>query len=278
VAAGLGGPGRLRYGGVRDFVIGCSFVDGRGTLVRAGARVVKNAAGFDLPKLLVGSLGRLGVLAELTFKVFPRPQASATLEVALGSLEDAVLAAERLLTAPLELAALEMEPQPQGALLSVRVAGMEDHLAPRLARLEKLAGSGAILLGEADAARWRSSAECEWAAGSGLLVRVAGTLARVAELERETAGIAPMRRYGCGGAAAWLAAPAEDGPQLAAELDAVLRRLGLRGLVVRAPAEWRAEWPAGRPAGRPLLGVCPDEPFRRRVASALDPDGRFAPY
>ncbi len=266
VASGLGGPGRLRYGGVRDFVIGCRFVDGRGRLVRGGARVVKNAAGFDLPKLLVGSLGRLGVLAELTFKVFPRPEASATLEVELQSMEAAVGAAEGLLAAPLDLAALEIEPRGGGAVLSVRIAGLEGQLASRLARLERLAGSGgAVLRGDADAARWRASAECAWA-GGGLLVRVAATLARVAALEREVAGLAPRRRYGCGGAAAWLAAPAGDDPRAVESLHAKLLALGLRGLVVRGPA------------GRPLVGAAADEPFRRRIASVLDPDGRFAPW
>jgi glycolate oxidase FAD binding subunit len=73
VAAGLNGPGRLRYGGIRDFILAVQFVDGAGQLLRGGAKVVKNAAGFDIPKFLVGSLGRFGILVELTFKVFPRP-------------------------------------------------------------------------------------------------------------------------------------------------------------------------------------------------------------
>ena len=72
VAAGLSGPGRFRYGGLRDFILGVRFVDGEGRLLRLGGKVVKNAAGFDLPKFFVGSLGRFGVLAEMTFKVFPK--------------------------------------------------------------------------------------------------------------------------------------------------------------------------------------------------------------
>ena len=74
VAAGLNGPCRLRYGGLRDFVIGCQFVDGTGKLIRAGGKVVKNAAGFDIPKFMVGSAGQFGLLLELTLKVFPRPR------------------------------------------------------------------------------------------------------------------------------------------------------------------------------------------------------------
>ena len=73
VAAGFSGPGRFRFGGVRDFILGVRFVDGLGRLLRMGGKVVKNCAGFDLPKFFVGSLGRFGVLAEITFKVFPRP-------------------------------------------------------------------------------------------------------------------------------------------------------------------------------------------------------------
>ena len=62
VAAGLSGPGRFRFGGLRDFILGARFVDGTGRLLRLGGKVVKNAAGFDLPKFFVGSLGRFGVL------------------------------------------------------------------------------------------------------------------------------------------------------------------------------------------------------------------------
>ena len=81
VAAGLSGPGRFRFGGVRDFILGIRFVDGMGRLLRMGGKVVKNCAGFDLPKFMVGGLGRYGALAELSFKVFPLPAARLTLQL-----------------------------------------------------------------------------------------------------------------------------------------------------------------------------------------------------
>src|SRR3954452_8884954 len=81
VAAGMSGPGRFRFGGLRDFILGVRFVDGNGRLLRMGGKVVKNAAGFDLPKFFVGSLGRFGGLAEITFKVFPRPSSSLTCRI-----------------------------------------------------------------------------------------------------------------------------------------------------------------------------------------------------
>ena len=93
VAAGLSGPGRWRFGGLRDFILGVQFVDGEGRLLRLGGKVVKNAAGFDLPKFFVGSAGRFGVLAEMTFKVFPRPAATRTLRLPA---KDAVAQAQML--------------------------------------------------------------------------------------------------------------------------------------------------------------------------------------
>ena len=59
VAAGLSGPGRFRYGGVRDFILGVRFVDGQGRLLRMGGKVVKNCAGFDLPKFFVAASGAM---------------------------------------------------------------------------------------------------------------------------------------------------------------------------------------------------------------------------
>jgi glycolate oxidase FAD binding subunit len=73
LAAGSQGPLKHGYGGVRDFCIGIQFVTGDGKLVKGGGRVVKNVAGYDLMKLMIGSYGSLGVIVEANFKVFPRP-------------------------------------------------------------------------------------------------------------------------------------------------------------------------------------------------------------
>ncbi len=79
VAADVCGPRRVKYGGVRDHVIGCRFINGAGEVIRAGGPVIKNVTGFDIPKLMCGAFGTLGVLTELTFRVLPRPQNAATL-------------------------------------------------------------------------------------------------------------------------------------------------------------------------------------------------------
>lgn len=75
VAVNDSGPLRLRYGSARDLVLGVRFVQADGTLTWGGAKVVKSVTGYDIPKLLVGSLGTLGILAELTFRLHPLPEA-----------------------------------------------------------------------------------------------------------------------------------------------------------------------------------------------------------
>ena len=92
VAAGVSGPGRFRFGGVRDFILGVAFSGWAGRLLRMGGKVVKNCAGFDLPKFFVGSLGRFGVLAEVTFKVFPTPASRLTLKLPTSGAEAAARA------------------------------------------------------------------------------------------------------------------------------------------------------------------------------------------
>ncbi|HTN49121.1 MAG TPA: glycolate oxidase subunit GlcE [Burkholderiaceae bacterium] len=79
VAAGLAGPRRVAAGSVRDFVLGASMIDGRGELLSFGGRVMKNVAGYDMARVLAGSLGTLGVLVDVSLKVLPRPVAELTL-------------------------------------------------------------------------------------------------------------------------------------------------------------------------------------------------------
>lgn len=81
VAAGLSGPRRAAAGALRDFVLGVKLVDGRGELLTFGGQVMKNVAGYDVSRLIAGSLGTLGLIAEVSLKLAPRPQAEATLRL-----------------------------------------------------------------------------------------------------------------------------------------------------------------------------------------------------
>jgi len=79
LAAGLSGPSRHAYGLPRDWLLGCRVAHAGGTITKGGGRVVKNVAGYDLPRLYVGALGTLGVIVEATFKLAPLPTAQETL-------------------------------------------------------------------------------------------------------------------------------------------------------------------------------------------------------
>jgi glycolate oxidase FAD binding subunit len=85
VAAGLAGPPRAAVGGVRDYVLGATLLDGRGELLSFGGQVMKNVAGYDVSRVLAGSLGVLGVLCELSLKVLPQPPATLTLRQELDA-------------------------------------------------------------------------------------------------------------------------------------------------------------------------------------------------
>lgn len=79
IAAGLSGPRRAYTGAVRDYVLGIKLLDGQGRILSFGGRVMKNVAGYDVSRLMAGSMGCLGVMTELTVKVLPRPSAEITL-------------------------------------------------------------------------------------------------------------------------------------------------------------------------------------------------------
>jgi glycolate oxidase FAD binding subunit len=267
VAAGTNGPGRLRYGGVRDFVLGVRFVDGRGRLARGGGKVVKNAAGFDLPKLMVGSLGRLGVLVELTFKVFPAPEATASLRAGLPSLEAAVDVIRRLAGRPFDLDAVELVPPGE---LWVRIAGSETALPGRLDRLAGVlreSGASAVdVVGQRKAeAQWSAARELTWVPVEHGLMKVPLVLGRIPSLERRLAPASP-RRYGAAGQQLLLSWSGGEGKTGVGVVDA-LRELGLRGLVLRRGSGEGGSVVVGAMAKAGAFAV--------RVKAAMDPLGRF---
>ncbi|GIW36823.1 MAG: 2-hydroxy-acid oxidase [Meiothermus sp.] len=253
VAAGLSGPMRQRYGGVRDFILGVQFVDGQGRLVRGGGKVVKNAAGFDLPKLMVGSLGRLGILTEVAFKVFPFPKATATLLVDFSGLEEALEALYRLAGSPIELYALDLLPP---ATLALRLGGLPEALPARLERLQSFLGQTGQLLQEAAEARyWRHLNPLPL--GEGSLVKVALTARHIPDLEKAL-GSTP-RRYLSAGNLLYLTW--NDEPD---RLDALLKAQGLSGLVLKGTV------------ARSQLGINLEHVLGHKVSRALDPQGKFS--
>jgi len=123
VAAGLSGPRRPFAGSVRDSVLGCKMINGKAEVLSFGGRVMKNVAGFDLSRLMVGAMGTLGVLLELSVRVVPRPESEITLVFRMNPGE-AVTAMNRWSGQPWPLSALAHE----DGWTYVRLAGGEPAL------------------------------------------------------------------------------------------------------------------------------------------------------
>lgn len=245
VAAGLSGPLRHRYGGLRDFLLGVRFVDGEGRVVRGGGKVVKNAAGFPFHRLMVGSLGAFGVMVELSFKVFPRPRTTRTLRVRRENLEEALAELERLRLLPLDLLALDLVPP---ATLELRLGGFERSVEARLKRLQDLLGDGEVLA--EDEAHWEAVRDLGFLEGSPIWVKVPAKPHLIPRLEALPLG---PRRYLDGGEVLY-AGTTEEGLK-------ALRETGLPHLVLRG-------------AETPLFPE-PQGAFFAGVKKALDPKGRF---
>lgn len=140
VASGLSGPRRAAAGALRDFVLGAQLMDGRGELLSFGGQVMKNVAGYDVSRLLAGSLGTLGLITQVSLKVLPLPLREATIRFEM----DEIAALRRMnewAGQPLPISATCW----QGGVLTVRLSGAQAAVKAALLRL----GGDALANGEA---------------------------------------------------------------------------------------------------------------------------------
>jgi glycolate oxidase FAD binding subunit len=257
VSAGASGPGQFRYGSVRDFILGVRFVDGTGRLLRMGGKVVKNAAGFDLPKFLVGSLGRFGILAEVTCKVFPRPASTLTLLLHADTVERSTRILLDASRARWDVDALDIPPP--GNAVALRLAGPASALA---AMSKEILGRwpGETLSAEQADGLWTELGECRWAHGNGVLVRTAIAPGNVVALVQRVRGLEGGRIHvSAGGNVGHISLSTSGDVE---KLDEMLRADGLRGAVLRGAAP---SW----------LGAVQSTGIAQAVKDALDPDRRF---
>jgi glycolate oxidase FAD binding subunit len=259
VAAGLSGPGRFRYGGLRDFLLGVRLVNGLGDVVYGGGKVVKNAAGFDLPKLMIGALGQFGVLVEFTFKVFPAREASETICVEMADVSESIETMNRLASSHAEIDHLDLEPPGK---LWIRISGMRDALAGRKERLRELIPATASVH-DFDDTIWDHVREFRWVPSGHGVVKIPLAPLDIIKLEKAVATYDAdiPRRYSVGGNLVWLGwPPSLSEPELARLLATVNRpALTIRG-------EWL----------QPLYSGNNGEAFADRLRSVFDPDGKFS--
>lgn len=260
VAAGLAGPRRAQVGAVRDFVLGARVMDGQGRCLNFGGQVMKNVAGYDVPRLLAGSLGQLGLLLEVSLKVLPKPVAEATLRLETSQAK-ALSLMNQWGGKPLPISATAWSEGPDGAAMTVRLSGA--HAAVDAA---KAVLGGTPLENGAAVAFWqglREQTHAFFAAAGGdqepPLWRLSlPSTAPVLDLPGRVL-------VEWGGSQRWLVSDAEP-----RHIREVTEKAGGHATLFRGSALARAGAPAFTPLAAPLLAI------HRRLRNTFDPRGVFA--
>lgn len=270
VAAGVAGPQRLTMGSARDHLLGFTAVSGRGELFTAGARVVKNVTGYDLPKLLAGSWGRLAAITELTLKVLPAPRKRATMAMEGLDHRQAVAAMADALGSPAEIAAAAHIPARFGkgaALTLFRLQGFEPSVDARCNLLPVLlAEYGAAALLDPDMAEtlWRDVREGSVFDPAVPLWRInvppSGAISVIESLEP----LGARWVMDWAGGLVWLELDSH-----VADVRASAEAAGGHATLVRASAEMRESVSAQHPRAPSVAAI------EARVRQAFDPLGVF---
>jgi glycolate oxidase FAD binding subunit len=288
LSVGLGGPRRPSAGAPRDHLLGLHGVNGLGEAFKAGGRVVKNVTGFDLPKLLAGSLGTLAVLTEVTVRVRPSPDRTRTLllrglddERALATMASALASPAQVSGAahlPAELAgSLPGMALADGAITALRLEGFEPAVNAQLERLQqRLSSSGAPaqVLDETSGALWESigAAACLAAPAEEPVWRITLPPASCGRLTAALrAGGHTRYLLDWGGALLWLQADARLSPQvLRARVHETTAGAGHASLMRGSQALRTQDEPLA-PLPAPLSALM------RRVKAQFDPHGVLNP-
>jgi len=251
VAAGLAGPRRQQAGSVRDFVLGIKLVDGTGQVLDFGGQVMKNVAGYDVSRLLAGSLGTLGVLAEVTLKVLPKPMAERTLVFEMTEVE-AIAQLNRWGGQPLPISASFWHDGQLWLRLSGARAAVE-------AASRKLGGNAAVNPEK----HWISVREQTHPAFAGQ------TLWRLAlPSNAPPPGLDGLRAIEWGGGQRWYAG--ESG-EIREAVRGAAARAGGHAVLYRAPESLRCLEGAFAPLSPALLAL------HRRIKKSFDPKGILNP-
>lgn len=274
VAANLSGPRRITWGATRDHVMGLRFINGKGEAIRSGGRVLKNVTGLDLCKLLSGSYGTLGVITEVTLKVLPAPETSATLLIETPDLASAVAALSAGLGSPFGVSGAVALPAPDHAVAALR---LEDFAASVTYRMEKLRamldsfGAQRVMEDAESRAFWRSVREVEplQAMPDEAIWRVSVRPSAGPRIAAAAGAIGGRVMLDWGGGLVWIAARPSIANHAAISTAASLEAGA--AMLFRAPESLRLAVPALPAEAAPLAGIS------ARVKEALDPGGLFNP-
>ncbi len=267
VAANVSGPRRIQAGACRDSLIGVRFVDGTGTILKNGGRVMKNVTGYDLVKLLAGSWGTLGVLTEVAFKVLPDTETQANVVVEGLSPHQAVEAMSTALGSPFEVTGAAHVPGGETPLTLLRLEGFAASVAYRTERLSTLLSPFGNVRAETDIAAvrtaWRAVRDVEAFAG------VSGDVWRISVKPSDAPDIAALAQgeaiFDWGGGLIWVCVP--EGTDLRARLGAFAGHATL----VRASEDTRARISPFQPEAAPIAAL--SEGLRKQ----FDPRGILNP-
>lgn len=274
VAANLSGPRRIAWGATRDHVMGLRFINGAGEAIRSGGRVLKNVTGLDLCKLLSGSYGTLGVITEVTLKVLPAPETSATLIIQTPDLVSAVAALSAGLGSPFGVSAAAALPARDHVVAALR---LEDFAASVTYRMEKLRvmldhfGAQLVLEDAESRAFWQGVREVVPLNTSAdeALWRVSVRPSAGPRMAAAADAIGGRVLLDWGGGLVWIAAA----PGIAhhAAISAAAAAEGGVAMLFRAPEALRHAVPVLPAEAAPLAKIS------ARVKEALDPAGLFNP-
>ena len=274
VAANLSGPRRITWGATRDHVMGLRFINGAGEVIRSGGRVLKNVTGLDLCKLLSGSYGTLGVITEVTLKVLPAPEASATLLIETPDLASAVAALSAGLGSPFGVSGAAALPVKDHVIAAVRLEDFAASVAYRMEKLRGVLGSFGTQRVMEDAesrAFWRSVREVEplQVMPDEAIWRVSVRPSAGPQIAAAASAIGGRVMLDWGGGLVWIAAS----PSIANHtlISEAARMQGGAAMLFRAPESLRLAVPVLPEEAAPLAKI------GARVKEALDPGGLFNP-
>lgn len=278
IATAASGPLRLSHGAVRDLLIGVTMVRADGVVAKAGGKVVKNVAGYDLGKLLTGSWGTLGLVTEAVFRLHPLPAVTRWVVRRAASVAEAGELVRRVLHSQVVPAGLELDRRPGAAAstaastaltFAVSVEGSQDGVAARVGRLLELLGEGTEV--HDSAPDWWGQAP--WGSGE-VALRLTHEIAGFPKLLDAAArgGLPVAVRGSVGVGLLHAGVPGEDPGAVRALVDSLRGQSSAWGgdvVVLDAP-------PAVK-AGVDLWGPVRGLALMRRVKDQFDPGHRLAP-